>query len=128
MQYASLAQRKSMRLLSARSKVRILYGVRSKRERIYAMEITDVKTPITADTLRILSGMWKFTIHGDFVVTEPSTLAGLTAWDLEFQNMHTAVSFADVILGDVVNVDIRQDDCVRSLYSSVVLTIICPDN
>ena len=80
-----------------------------------------------AETMKMLSVEHGFGIHGDFKVENPSTLAGLTGWDLEFPNMYKAVAFADSISSHIVDVNIRQGDSVSDLDKSVVLTIICSE-
>lgn len=80
---------------------------------------------IDARTLKTLSVAFGFKIHGDHVVTV-GPLAGLTAWDLEFSNLFNVTAFVDMILTHVVEADIRQGDCIQSLWSTVTLTLVLP--
>jgi hypothetical protein len=83
---------------------------------------------INRETIRILSDTFGFGVHGDFIVTMPESLAGLTGWDLEFRTVWQAVEFRNAMLAHVVDVNIRQGDSVSDLDKPVVLTIICPEN
>jgi hypothetical protein len=79
---------------------------------------------INIETLNALSRMFQFNIHGDAVVKD-GPRAGLTTWDLEFPDMTLAMSFAETILGHVVDVDIRQGDSISSLWDTVTITLTC---
>lgn len=80
---------------------------------------------INVETLKTLSTAFGFKVHGDHVV-KVGPLAGLTAWDLEFSNLFNATAFVNMIMTHVVEADIRQGDCIQSLWSTVTLTLVLP--
>lgn len=86
------------------------------------------KLIINRETIRTLSETFGFGVHGDFTVTKPESLAGLTGWDLEFQTVWQAAEFRNAMLAHVVDVNIRQGDSVSDMDKSIVLTIICPED
>lgn len=96
------------------------------------MSLAEIFTYDT-DSLVSLGKVWGFTIQGD--ATDQN---GNHYWDLEFTDVVKAASFASTMnyksdewpksVATPIHVDIRQNDSVTSLYSSVVLTFTALTN
>lgn len=84
-------------------------------------ESEDMKVEINLDSLTRLSSMWQFKIHGDHVLE--CEAYNLVSWDLEFEDVYHASSFANTIsaIADIRELTIR--DPVTSLDETVVLSL-----
>lgn len=78
-----------------------------------------IKPTVNLETLTTLASMFKFKIHGDVSFDK-----WITHWDLEFENMIDAASFAQIMGIWGYTIDIRFNDSVHSLHLPVVLTLV----